>query len=276
MAPRNDIERVLARIWQEVLEVDQVGVDDNFFELGGDSLRVLKMLSKVRAHEDLPIELKLRDVMAKPTIGELSGFTVAGNDLDPLLLLNSRVADATPLFCLHAGFGTVFDYEPLARRLDGHCSVYGLQCRMLLDRDWEDDSLESMAIDYAQYIRQKQPEGPYRLMGWSLGGSLAVMVARELENQGQQVAALGLVDSFMPKPEVVPAEGDWGNDLRGFLSVVLGIAKEQLPAGWCLSIPRRLPWNKWSNNGAPIIASNRPMPISAAASWPILSSLPCD
>ncbi|WP_431357564.1 amino acid adenylation domain-containing protein, partial [Pseudomonas putida] len=231
VAPRNDIERVLARIWQEVLEVDQVGVDDNFFELGGDSLRVLKMLSKVRAHEDLPIELKLRDVMAKPTIGELSGFTVAGNDLDPLLLLNSRVADATPLFCLHAGFGTVFDYEPLARRLDGHCSVYGLQCRMLLDRDWEDDSLESMAIDYAQYIRQKQPEGPYRLMGWSLGGSLAVMVARELENQGQQVAALGLVDSFMPKPEVVPAEGDWGNDLRGFLSVVLGIAKEQLPAG---------------------------------------------
>ncbi|WP_341796513.1 MULTISPECIES: non-ribosomal peptide synthase/polyketide synthase [unclassified Pseudomonas] len=231
VAPRNDIERVLARIWQEVLEVDQVGVDDNFFELGGDSLRVLKMLSKVRAHEDLPIELKLRDVMAKPTIGELSGFTIAGNDLDPLLLLNSRVADATPLFCLHAGFGTVFDYEPLARRLDGHCSVYGLQCRMFLDRDWEDDSLESMAIDYAQYIRQKQPEGPYRLMGWSLGGSLAVMVARELENQGQQVAALGLVDSFMPKPEVVPAEGDWGNDLRGFLSVVLGIAKEQLPAG---------------------------------------------
>ncbi|MFK3817597.1 amino acid adenylation domain-containing protein, partial [Pseudomonas sp. NPDC089407] len=229
VAPRNDVEHVLSRIWQEVLEVDQIGVDDNFFELGGDSLRVLKMLSKVRAHGDLTIELKLRDVMAKPTIGELSGFSVAGNDLDPLLLLNSRVTDATPLFCLHAGFGTVFDYEPLARRLDGHCSVFGLQCRMLLDRGWEDDSLESMAIDYAQYIRQKQPEGPYHLMGWSLGGTLALMVARELENQGQRVAALGLVDSYMPKPGSVLAVGDWGNDLRSFLSVVLGAAKDALP-----------------------------------------------
>nr|ACU65303.1 amino acid adenylation domain protein [Pseudomonas putida] len=133
------------------------------------------MLSKVRARPDLSIELKLRDVMARPTIGELSGYTDADVALDPLLLLNSRVAGARPLFCLHAGFGTVFDYEPLARRLEGHCSVYGVQCRMLLDRNWQDDSLQAMAIDYAQYIRQKQAEGPYQLAGlvagWHAGGA---------------------------------------------------------------------------------------------------------
>lgn len=208
-----------------------MGVDDNFFELGGDSLRVLKMLSKVRASDDIPIELKLRDVMAKPTIGELSGYAAADESLDPLLLLNSRVPDVAPLFCLHAGFGTVFDYEPLARRLEGRCSVYGVQCRMLLDRDWVDDSLPSMAIDYAQYIRQKQPEGPYRLLGWSLGGTLAVLVAQELESQGQQVSLLGLVDSFMPGAEPSDVQGDWSDDLRGFLGVVLGVPKEQLAIG---------------------------------------------
>ncbi|SYX91578.1 Linear gramicidin synthase subunit C [Pseudomonas reidholzensis] len=236
VAPRNDVEQALADIWQEVLGVQVVGVDDNFFELGGDSLRVLKMLSKVRARRDLSIELKMRDVMAKPTIGELSGYSAAEGSLDPLLLLNSRVADVQPLFCLHAGFGTVFDYEPLARRLDGRCSVYGVQCRMLLDRAWEDDSLQSMAVDYAQYIRQKQPEGPYRLAGWSLGGTLAVLVAQELESHGQQVSLLGLVDSFIPTDESPIESFDWSSDLGGFLGVLLGAGKERLalpyvPAG---------------------------------------------
>jgi thioesterase domain-containing protein len=99
-----------------------------------------------------------------------------------------------------------------------------------------DESLEAMAIDYAQYIRQKQPEGPYQLAGWSLGGSLAVLVARELENQGQRVAALALVDSFVPAAGQAVQETDWSADLRGFLAVVLGVAADALmvpaiPAG---------------------------------------------
>nr|WP_225778800.1 non-ribosomal peptide synthetase [Pseudomonas sp. Marseille-Q3773] len=228
VAPRNAIERALADIWQQVLDVSSVGVEDNFFELGGDSLRVLKMLSKVRACEALPIELKLRDVIARPTIAELSGYADNEASLDPLLLLNSRVAGAPSLFCLHAGFGTVFDYEPLARRLDGRCAVYGIQCRMLLEHAWEDDSIQAMAIDYAQYIRQKQPQGPYHLLGWSLGGALAVLVAHELESQGQQVALLSLVDSFIPQPGQVAPDTDWRDDLHGFLGVMLGADRERL------------------------------------------------
>jgi thioesterase domain-containing protein len=176
----------------------------------------------------LDLDLKLRDVMAKPTIGELSGYSMAETSLDPVLLLNARVANATPLFCLHAGFGTVFDYEPLARRLEGVCSVYGVQCRMLLDRAWQDESLQAMAIDYAQYIRQKQPEGPYRLVGWSLGGTLAVLVTQELERQGQAVALLGLVDSFVPCALHQALTEDWTDDLRGFLNVLLAVPTEQL------------------------------------------------
>jgi len=224
IAPRNPLERMLATIWQEVLEIEQVGVTDNFFELGGDSLRTLKVLSKVRSQAMPGFELKLRDMLAKPTIAQLSGFDEQQEaDLDPLLLLNSQVAGTAPLFCLHAGFGTVFDYEPLARQLDGQCSVYGLQCRMLLDRDWEDDSLASMAIDYAQYIRQKQAQGPYRLLGWSLGGTLAVLVASELEKQGQQVSFLSLVDSFIPATSALLDDDDWREGLPVFLSQTLGL-----------------------------------------------------
>jgi thioesterase domain-containing protein len=137
-----------------------------------------------------------------------------------LLLLNSAVARSRPLFCLHAGFGTVFDYEPLARLLEGRCSVYGIQCRMLLDRQWQDESLQSMAIDYAQYIRQKQAHGPYRLLGWSLGGPLALLVAKELQAQGQAVEFVGLVDSYIPTP--TPAVSHWHADLQDFLQATLG------------------------------------------------------
>ena len=237
VAPRNAVEQALATIWQQVLELESVGVTDNFFELGGDSLRILKVLSKVRNQPDLGLELKLRDMIGKPTIAELSGFAPA-TDLDPLLLLNSRVPHAQPLFCLHAGFGTVFDYNPIARRLEGQRSVYGLQCRMLLDRDWQDESLVSMAIDYAQYIRQKQALGPYQLVGWSLGGTLAVLVAQELEKQGQEVEFLGLIDSFIPSATPTAPDLDWGDDLRGFLAVIFAQPAGQLPL---LTLPAECP-----------------------------------
>ncbi|WP_404824747.1 amino acid adenylation domain-containing protein [Pseudomonas tussilaginis] len=229
IAPRNALEQALAQIWQEVLELEQVGVTDNFFELGGDSLRILKVLSKVRGQPELGLQLKLRDLMGKPTIAELSGYQGEERNLNPLLLLNASVPAHTPLFCLHAGFGTVFDYEALARRLDGRCSVYGLQCRMLLDDDWQDESLQAMAIDYAQYIRQKQPQGPYHLLGWSLGGPLATLVADELIKQGQPVDFVALVDSFTPEADAPLAAEDCCEDLRGLLSVVLGVPSTAVP-----------------------------------------------
>ncbi|MCK8667156.1 non-ribosomal peptide synthase/polyketide synthase [Pseudomonas azerbaijanoccidens] len=225
-APRNALETALTAIWQEVLGVPQVGIDDNFFELGGDSLQVLKVISRVRSQPQLGFELKLRDLMQKPCIAELSGYQAAepAKAPDPLLALNGRVANVPALFCLHAGFGTVFDYEPLARRLEGRRSVYGLQCRMLLDPQWQDESLVAMAQAYAQRIRTQQAQGPYYLLGWSLGGALTQLVAHELESQGQTVSFAGLVDSYVAG---TAEAGDWREDLADFLKFVLGQPSEE-------------------------------------------------
>ncbi|KAB0494812.1 amino acid adenylation domain-containing protein [Pseudomonas vancouverensis] len=226
VAPRTPLEWALAQIWQQVLGVDQVGITDNFFELGGDSLRTLKVISKVRALNLPDFQIKLRDMMAKPTIAGLSGVDEQAErqSPQPLLLLNQRVDGQPALFCLHAGFGTVFDYEPLARRLDGQRTVYGVQCRMLLDRQWQDSSLAHMAGDYVEAIRARQPQGPYHLLGWSLGGALALMVSDLLEQQGQGVAFIGLVDSFVPTPANAVAEVDeWRADLAEFLGATLGM-----------------------------------------------------
>ncbi|MDR9754671.1 amino acid adenylation domain-containing protein [Pseudomonas sp. SZMC_28357] len=228
-APRNALEQALALIWQDVLGVAQVGIDDNFFELGGDSLQVLKVISRVRNQPELGFQLKLRDLMQKPCIAELSGYQAAepAQAPDPLLALNARVPEVPALFCLHAGFGTVFDYEPLARRLDGRRTLYGLQCRMLLDPHWQDHSLQAMADAYSQRIRAQQPHGPYYLLGWSLGGALTQLVAQHLEAQGQSVAFAGLVDSYVAG---TAEAGDWREDLADFLRFVLGVPADEAQA----------------------------------------------
>ncbi|MDR2309343.1 MAG: amino acid adenylation domain-containing protein [Paucimonas sp.] len=226
VAPHSELQKALAAIWSEVLKVAQVGLTDNFYELGGDSILSLQVVAKARGLTRLGLRLKLRDLVSRPTIAELTGEVAQGPRLAPTLALNAASGQA-PLFCLHAGFGTVFDYEPLARRLDGRRPLVGLPCRLLLEPGRQEQSLQAMAIDYAAAIRGQQAEGPYHLLGWSLGGTLAALVAAELEGQGQQVAFLGLADSFVPGTEQVDPDrpGDWHADLQG----LLGWISDQAP-----------------------------------------------
>ncbi|MCO3687940.1 amino acid adenylation domain-containing protein [Pseudomonas aeruginosa] len=231
VAPRNELELALAGIWQEVLGIARIGVHDNFFELGGDSILSMQVVAKARALKKLGFSLKLRDLIQKPSIAALSGYDDSAAPPSPILALNAAVDGCPPLFCVHAGFGTVFDYEPLARRLNGRRSVLAIQARSLLDPNWRDASLQRMAEDYVALIRQRQSEGPYHLLGWSLGGTLGMLMAAELERQGQQVAFLGLLDSYVPGTEA-PAADDWREDLLDFLSVSAGLeTRPPLAAG---------------------------------------------
>ncbi|MBT2787103.1 MULTISPECIES: non-ribosomal peptide synthetase [unclassified Halomonas] len=219
----------LAEIWQEVLGVKRVGETDNFFDLGGDSLLSLKVLSRVRALKSAKLDFKLRDLMQKPTIAGLLGLSEAsGALLDGVVMLNGESQGQSPLFCVHAGMGTLYDYQPLARRLQGICTVYGLPCRMLTDPQHCDTSLEAMADDYASTIRNLQSQGPYRLLGWSLGGTLAAMIAARLEKQGQEVSLLALVDPYIPGSGQKSADV-WQKDFVNFASVILpGVSLEAL------------------------------------------------
>ncbi|MPZ39504.1 MAG: amino acid adenylation domain-containing protein [Rhizobiales bacterium] len=230
VAPQTAAEAALARIWKDILKVERVGVTDNFFELGGNSILSLKLIARIRQDKSLKLDVKLRDLLQKPVIrmllGDPSASSVPVAPKPPALLPLNAAGEGRPVFCLHGGFGTVFDYAPLARRLDGQRRVYGLQSRMVVDPAWTDQSLAAMAADYAQEIRQVEPQGPYTLVGWSLGGLLAAMVARELEATGQTIECLALLDSFVPSAGV-PMEVNasrWLDDLAGLLTAILPAA----------------------------------------------------
>ncbi|MCY1538484.1 Thioesterase domain protein [compost metagenome] len=102
------------------------------------------------------------------------------------------------MFCVHPVSGTLVGYYPLARALAPDWQVFGLQNRQLLLPSWRDQSLEQMARDYVKAMLDVQPQGPYHLLGWSMGGALALAMARLLERLGKVVAFVGLVDGYVP------------------------------------------------------------------------------
>ncbi|BAY46057.1 peptide synthetase [Scytonema sp. HK-05] len=198
VAPRNPLEELLARIWTEVFQSDRIGIHDDFFELGGNSFLALQLISKI--NQKLGTNISLGILFQRPTLAEIANFITKNTDasLKTTYLVPIQVKGTQPpLFCIHPVGGQVMVYQHLAACLGLDQPVYALQSCALNNPDQEHNSIDNMAVEYAQAIRQAQSDGPYFLMGWSMGGVIAVSIAKHLEQQGQRVAFVGLVDSFL-------------------------------------------------------------------------------
>ncbi|GAA5613798.1 non-ribosomal peptide synthetase [Streptomyces platensis] len=203
--PASPQEELLCRLFAEVLGAEQVGVDDNFFELGGHSLLATRLVSRLAAL--LGGAPALRDVFAAPTPARLAAQLDGGGSSAFEVLLPLRTAGRTaPLFCVHPVAGFSWRYSALLGALSPDHPVYALQSRGLDGTEAPARSLDEMAEDYIREIRRVQPEGPYHLLGWSLGGIMAHAVATALQAQGQEVALLAVLDAY-PAPADGPGTG---------------------------------------------------------------------
>ncbi|MFO3704978.1 non-ribosomal peptide synthetase [Xanthomonas codiaei] len=199
VAPRDALEQQLADLLREVLGIQAVGVDDNFFELGGDSLRAAEMAA--RFPQLFGVELPLGTLFHAPTIAGLAevirrSAQPANDPLGVLLPLRAGTPGSTPLFCIHPVIGLGWSYLTLLGQLDPQWPVYVLQSPALSDRQYRPDSIEAIARDYLARMRSVQPHGPYRLIGWSLGGLIAHAIAAELHDLGEDVELLAMLDSY--------------------------------------------------------------------------------
>ena len=102
---------------------------------------------------------------------------------------------SSPLFCIHPSGGDIGIYRKLATRLDPSRAILGIQSRLECGENTEFSSLEEMAHHYTQIIEMQEPEGDIRLLGFSLGGFVASLIARNLYQSGRNVSFLGLIDS---------------------------------------------------------------------------------
>ena len=198
--PRTAAEEIVCGLFAEVLGLDRVGAGDSFFDLGGDSLLAMRLVARVRAVLDA--EITIRTIFTGPTpasIAEsLGGRGGPETDFDVMLPLKVSGNEA-PLFCIHPVSGLSWAYAGLAGSLPQSRPLYGVQARGLLASEPLPETIEEMAADYATCIREVQPRGPYFLLGWSFGGLAAHAIATHLQDQGEHVAMLAILDVCPPR-----------------------------------------------------------------------------
>ncbi len=125
----------------------------------------------------------------------------------PLLAPLKTTGTRRPIFMIHPPGGIVVCYRELAQRLDGNQPLFAIRARGLHGSEALPDTLQSMAADYLQAVREVQPQGPYTLGGWSLGGLVAYEMAQQLLQSGESLASLILLDTTIPEgsTNLVPA-----------------------------------------------------------------------
>jgi amino acid adenylation domain-containing protein len=196
IAPRDPLEQALANIWLKVLRVDRVSVRDNFFEVGGHSLAAVTLLLEVRklTGNDLP----LATLFQAPTVEALANL-LRNNDWKPSwssLVPIQPAGSKPPLFLVHGAEGNVLLYQGIAQHLGPDQPVYGLQSRGLNGTGPFPTGVSQMAAEYIKEIMAVQPEGPYFLGGYCLGGSIAFEMAQQLSAMGENVELVVLLDTY--------------------------------------------------------------------------------
>jgi len=267
-APRDAVEMELCGIWRSVLNRPAVNVNDNFFlDLGGSSLECVNIISA--AGQAFGVSLRLTDFYLAPTLGAMAAQIRSGTSRTargPVVQIQAGQG-GEPVYVFHPLAGTVLCYVELARAMGPRHPLRGLQSEGLEPGSTPLTSIDAMADHYVAHMRTAHPSGPvpWNLIGYSMGGCLAVEVARRLNAQGERVRLVGLIDTDAPLgSEILSVDTIRENAIRGIARHYLhvdvdinefrhqtteeklrelhsrGVAAETLPVDYNLDILRRL------------------------------------
>jgi len=194
--PQDELQAKLVGIWQSVLGRKNIGIHDNFFDVGGYSILAARLMH--RMGQALGTTLPLVLLFQAPTIAQLSatlqrdGWSEYWSSLVAIQTSGSK----PPFFCVHGVGGNVLNLRSLSRRLGPDYPLYGLQAQGLDGKRPRLATIEAMATHYIKEIRPVQPQGPYFLGGYSLGGKIAYEMAQQLTASGDEVGLVVLLDTY--------------------------------------------------------------------------------
>lgn len=208
------LETIILRIWETILGQRGISVQDDFFALGGQSLQMIQVANLLGAQ--LGREIPIATLFRHPTAAQLACALSQQGEFAPEQLEASiasppqsgpfapllPISDGPdlPLFCIHPIAGLSWCYLGLARYLDTPHPIYGLQSPYLETGipafSSPREGWEEIVTGYIELVRQIQPRGAYRLLGWSLGGTIAQAMAAQLQAEGDEVERLILLDAY--------------------------------------------------------------------------------
>lgn len=195
VSPETVIEKALAEIWQEVLQIESVGITDDFFALVGNSLLAITLISKMQKYlniEDDYEKLPLSVILTDPTIAKLTRIIekIGSVEYEPIVRMTSEVL-GTPLFLVHAARVDPICYQYLTSFLEGKVTTYVIRTHELE----EGESVEKTARYNIEKMKSVQPEGPYLFGGMCMGGLVAYEMAYILRKQGEEVKLAFMMDT---------------------------------------------------------------------------------
>ncbi len=192
VAPRDAAERLTFATWATVTGQSAKGIFNPLPVLDDPTAEKLAERLSARTKGEVTFD----DILDSETIEQLADvvrpFLEAGDVTGLVRTLRARPEGSTavPVFVFHPAGSSCVVYEPLLRRLPADTPMYGLERT--------EGPIEDRAREYLPILREIQGDGPYVLMGWSLGGVLSYAVATLLRAEGADVRYVGLIDTVMP------------------------------------------------------------------------------
>jgi thioesterase domain-containing protein/acyl carrier protein len=214
---------LLTYIWKQLLQQSVIGPDDNFFDLGGDSALAVQLFAEISQSSGRQLPAVM--IYHVPTIALQAALLdqPATPELSPLVLLKSGERDLN-LFIVSGLGGGPAEFFQLSKYLRGPHFVYGLQAKGIEGFDEPSARIEEMADFYMRAISRVQPRGPYNLIGYSLGGLVALEISRRLAARGEKISFLALVDAY-PHLRFLPFRQLVGLLFRRSVRRIAGLAK---------------------------------------------------
>lgn len=191
--PSGALEAALAECWCAVLGRTAIGRDEDFFDLGGDSLQAIDLFLSIE--KTLGRRLPRSVLLEAGTIAEMAA-RIDSLAPTPCIVPLQPDGNRPILFCVHDVNGEVLNYRALAQCLGSDQPFFGIQSVGLAGDAMPLLTVEDMAKRYIAEMRAEQPDGPYHLVGYSMGGWIALEMAQQLRGAGEGVALLGLIDTY--------------------------------------------------------------------------------
>ncbi len=189
----DSLEQFLLGVWKQVFGHDAFDLASTFSELGGTSIMAAQLTSRLGEAFAKPIPLGL--VFEAPSVRAMAkALRRQDGVMDwPIAVPIRTSGDRPPLFLVHGLGGGVFTYYEWVPLLPADIPIIGLQAPI----DPLDD-VEFIARTYLKHVRARQPHGPYHLGGFCFGSAVAFEMACQLEQAGEQVAYLCVIDGMLP------------------------------------------------------------------------------